>query len=350
MKRLAFIIILLALTGFKRREYKIVNKEIDGRTFYFAIPNSFCEHKNETPEIMEFVKCYEIEMEENRFLPFYSERILIWFEKDDKRIQNITDSYFAKIQKESYGNMSKEDKEQYFYNENYSFKNKAKSRIVDDKYIFSRTASTEDGYKFITYQSNLFLNKRYFMINWTQYLTKNEKPLELTEKKFVNFVEENRRLNDYKDSLYKYPLRQIIITKPRFGNFANYTDLKEYNGGSFNGIFITLLNKKDGERVLIFKTSMAYENISTKEVFELLSKENEEKKKEKLYIKLITYKNDDFIKVIKDDIVMYMAYINFSNNMTGIVSLELPKKEMDEKDNYVKYLYDYKKQLIEDNL
>ena len=67
-------------------------------------------------------------------------------------------------------------------------------------------------------------------------------------------------------------------------------------------------------------------------------------------IKLVKYKGDNFIKIIGKQNTMYMAYINFSFNISGVVSLELPEKTNDEKNEYVKYLYKYKQQLIKDNL
>ena len=188
------------------------------------------------------------------------------------------------------------------------------------------------------------------MINWSQFLTKNEKPLELKEKRFVNLVEENRKINDAQDSLYKYPTRQIIITKPRFGNFANYTDIKEYNDEKFNGFFITLLDTDKKDKILLFRSSILNENADTQDVFRLLSEENEKNDGEKLDIKLVKYKGDNFIKIIGKQTTMYMAYINFSFNISGVVSLELPEKTNDEKNEYVKYLYKYKQQLIKDNL
>ena len=251
--KFAFVFIFLILTGFKKENYKIFSKEIDGRVFYFSVPESFCKEEEKTPEVMEFVKCYEQELWKKNELSFFTERILIGYEKDDKTTQNITDSYFAKLQENNYDNSPEEEKELYFYNDNYPIENKVKSSIIDNKYIFKRTASNEEGNRFITYQSNLFLNKRFFMINWSQFLTKNEKPLELKEKRFVNLVEENRKINDAQDSLYKYSTRQIIITKPRFGNFANYTDIKEYNDEKFNGFFITLLDTDKKDKILLFR-------------------------------------------------------------------------------------------------
>lgn len=345
-----FVLIYLILMGFKKQEYKVVSEEVEGKTFYFTIPNSFCRFENNLSNVIEFVKCYELELKKERELQFFSEKIIISFEENDKRIQDITDNYFVKLQLENYKKMSNEDKENILYNKYYPFKNKTNFSISKNNYFFNRVGVDEEENKYINYQSSLFLNKRYFFINWVQYLTKNEKPLELTDKKFLNLIKENKKNNNYKHSLYKYPWRQIIITKPKFGNFANYTDTKVYNDGSFLGVFKNLLNKKDEKKSLIFRITIIHENTDTKKVFKLLTKENEEKEDDKkLDIKLITYKTDNFIKITKNDFIMYLAYIDFSFNMTGVISLQIPNINNKNNDD-VKYLYKYKHQLIKDNL
>ena len=347
-----FIFISIALMGFKKEEYKIVDKKIEGRTFYFAIPNSFCDYGMYSPEVFQFVKCYEIELQKEGELPFFSEKIFIGFERDDKRVQNMTNKLFAEIQEDNYKKMSEEEKSKYFYSDLYPIDNTQKTKIVNDNHIFNRTGYDEEGNKFTVYETNVFLNKRYFVMDWAQYLTKNEKLL--PEKKFTNFVEKNIEINEYNKILYNYQRRQILISKPKFDDFANYTDIKDINDGGFNGFFISLFkNKNENQDMKIFKISMISADLNTKEGFEKFKEDNRKNPPaEKIFnhIELINYRGTDFIKIIRDNTIMYVCYINFSHNMTGLLSLEVNKKDDHEKNRDIKYIYEYREQLIKDNL
>lgn len=353
MKKIGFFIFIsLALMGFKKEEYRIIEKEIEEKPFYFAIPDSFCDYGMYSPEVFQFVKCYEIELEKEGELPFFTEKIFIGFEKDDKRIQNMTNGLFAQIQENNYKKTSEEQKSQYFYSDLYSLNNTQKTKIVNNNHIFNRTGYDKEGNKFTVYESNVFLNKRYFVMDWMQYLTKNEKLL--SEKKFTDFIEKNIETNAYNNILYNYQTRQILIAKPNFGDFANYTDVKDINDGKFDGFFISLFKKMDENHDMkIFKISMISGNLNTKTGFEQFKKDNKETPTgEKIFnnIELINYKGVDFIKVTRDNTTMYVCYINFSHNMTGLLSLEVNKKDNHKKNKDLKYIYKYREQLIKDNL
>ena len=344
---LLFFLIPFLLMGFKGIKYNTITKKIDGVEYKFQIPSTFCEYDVDVPDgVIQFLKCHQIELLKERQPVFFSERIYISYDTAQENIQNVTDKFFANLKKQSYENSSEKDKNAYLYSPIYPLKNKQKVSLINDTYIFERSGLNEDGSKYKNYEANLFLNKRNFTINWIQFLTQYEDFIE--QKTFTDFVQENKNNNiEQSYSLYRFPSRQIIVTKPKFGNFANYTNIKKYNNGEFIGIFGSLLDKENDKIFLMFKISIIQENMDAKEVFESLFKKNEEKQKDKLNIEIITYKDDNFIKITKNDFIMYLCYIDFSYNMTGIVSLETPQKN---NDDTVKYLYKYKQQLIEDNL
>jgi len=345
---LIFIFVSVVLMGSKKEEYKIINKEIEGRNFYFAIPNSFCEYNMYSSEIFQFVKCYEIELKKAGELPFFSEKILIAFEKDDKRVQNMTDKLFAEIQEYNYNKMSDEQKNQYYYSESYPLNSKQKTKIVNNNHIFNRTAYDENGNKFTIYESHIFLNKRYFIMDWFQYLTKNEKLI--SEKKFTNFIEKNVELNEHNDVIYTYKGKQILLSKPKFDKFINYTDIKFINKVGFDGFFMNLIkNKSKNNSLKVFKISMLSSNLSTKEVFEAHKKEMDGTIFSN--IELVKYRGIDFIKTIKNnDAIMYLCYINFSDNITALLSMDIDKVDGYEKNRDINYIYRYREQLIKDNL
>ncbi len=348
MKRIGFIFIIICgafiLTGFKKPEYKTVDVSFEGKPYSLAIPSSFCQRETNLDNIFEFVKCYELNLQKEGELQFFSERILIAFEPNDKRIQNMTDKAFSKSQLNSYNNLSDEDKENYFYNRSFTENNITKAKIIDNTYVFSRTAENNNGDKFIAYETGLFLNKRYVIINWLQYLTKNEKLL--SEKNFIDFVKENKKANEFNDILYNFDNRQILITKPRFSNYANYTDVSTFNvNNAFHGLFATLLNSDDDRGLSIFKISLIDDTITTEEGYDLIEKNRNDFKE----LKLVKYKGINFIKILRDDSVMYINYINFSKNITALLSFETGINGNFKDNKYLKEVYRYRQQLIEDN-
>lgn len=323
--------------GFKKQSYKVISKKINEKTYYFTIPNSFCEYKPLSAEVFLFVKCYEIEMEKEWELGSFSERILIAVDKDDSRIQNITNAALAKAQKANYDKMTNEEKNNYFFNNYYSQNNKFEANVIDDKYIFYRIGENKNRNIYNTFESNIFLNKRYFMFNWTQYLAKNEPRLNI--KKFNDFIEENRKINEFNSILYNFEDKKILLSKPKFENFVNYTDLPDFNIANFHAIFISLLNSPKNKDIKIFKISLMQTNITMKSDFEEIKKDTN--------AELIKYKKMNFIKIIREDTVTYISYINFFDNITGLISLETTIKN-DNKN--LKDLYKYIKQLKKENL
>lgn len=336
--KLLFIIFIgFALMGFKKQPYKIIDKKINEKTYYFAIPNSFCEYKPLSTETFQFVKCYEIELEKQWELSSFSERILIAVNKDDSRIQNITNAALAKAQKTNYDRTTNEEKNNYFFNNYYSQNNKFKAGIIDDKYIFHRIGENQNGDIYNTFESNVFLNKRYFMFNWTQYLTKNEP--RLNKQKFNAFIEENIKLNEFNTMLYNLENRKITLSKPKFDNFINYTDLPEFNSANFLAIFVSLFDNPKNKDIKIFKISLTQSNTTMKSDFEEIKKEEN--------AELIKYKKMDFIKIVHENTVTYISHINFFDNITGLISLETT---INNDNKNLKDLYKYIEQLKKENI
>lgn len=323
--------------GFIKPQYKTIKKTIDGVDYRFAIPSSFCEYPSVSNKVFQFVKCYDIELEKAGWLNYFSERILIAVEEDDKKLKNISDRIFAKIRKENYDKLSKDIKESFFFNETYPLKNKYGAKVYNDKYIYNRVGYDDNERQFNTFEAGLFLDKRYFMINWTQYLYKGE-PL-LNIKKFDHFLEENRKNNENDSIQYNFGGKKIIISKPKFGHYVNYTDIASFNIGNFNGIFVSLIDDINSRNVDIFKVSLIPSNITTEKVFKDMASDEYTKD-------LIKYKGVNFIKVTRSSSIMYICYVNFSDNMTGLLGFEI----MHDNSDAIKKIYKYREQLISENL
>lgn len=342
MKKILFLFIIFFINiGFAVEiPYKEISKNIDNEVYIFSIPDTFCEYKNPISTIFQFVKCYEIELEEEGELPFFSEVILIGFEKDDKKVQNMTDKYFAKIQKTMYQNMSLEEKELYLKNYNYLLSNKQAGFIVDNNFISYRKGANKNGNKFISYESNLFLNKRYFMINWSQYLTKNENLMK--RKNFVNFIKINKKNNNKnEDIVFSHDNGNVVISIPRFDNFYNFTNKEIINISNIDAIFVNLIdNKNVKSNIKLFKVSIIHSNLNTTKMYNKIIKNDINIDSE-----IINYNNDEFIKIIKDDNIMYLTYANISNNLSFLISFETKANDL----VAIKDIYKYKKQLVKDN-
>ena len=327
-------------SAFAVESYNIFSKEIGDEFYNFAIPNTFCEHNsqdtnNKNIQVFQFVKCYEIELEQEGELAYFSEKILIGTEKEDKRVQNITDKFFARSQKDLYNKMTYEEKSNYLFNENYNLNNEQRSFIKNNKFISYRKGFNDIENKFISYESNLFLNKRFFMINWSQYLTKNETLM--NNKKFIDFIEENtKNNNNNEDIILSYKNNSSIrITIPRFNNFANFTNKVNINDGNFDAVFANLINEKDNFNPKIFKVSILQQNMNTKDIYDRISDNKN--------IDLINYKNNDFIKISRENTFIYSTYVNIRNDLSLLVSLETNDN------NGIKDILNYKNQLIKDN-
>lgn len=342
MKKLIFLfVVFLMTTALKPVPYEHFSKKIDHEIYTFAIPKGFCEYKSPTEEIFEFVKCYEIELKNAGEINFFSEMILIGYEKDDAKVQNITDDYLAKIQKETYNNKTQEEKDSYLMHRSYKNHNKQKSFIKNNKYIFYRTGLDDDGNKYISYESNLFLNKRYFMINWTQFLTKREKLMK--EKKFIEFLNKNYELNDNnKDIIINHNEQNITISVPNFDNYSNFTNKSIVNNSGFDAIFANLLDNDEQHSMKIFRVSIINEktdiNKTFKEVVEYDGNIDSE---------MLNYKEDYFIKNVNEEHnIVYMACLNINDHLSILITMEA--LDVDEIE-ILNDLYKYKKQLLKDN-
>ena len=155
---LNFVIIAGAfiLMSFKNFEYKTITVEFENKPYSFLIPNSFCKLDSSFKNVFDFVKCYELKLQEEGELSFFSERIVIAFEENDKNVQNVSDKVFAKSQLNSFNALSMENKENYYFNKFYPNKNEIITKVIDDNYIFNRISEDKNKNKFIVYENNLF--------------------------------------------------------------------------------------------------------------------------------------------------------------------------------------------------
>ena len=340
-KLLVLFILFLSTTALKPVPYEYFTKKIDNENYIFAVPKGFCEYESPTKEIFEFVKCYEIELKKEGEISFFSEIILIGYEKDDVKVQNITDKLLAKTQKYTYDNKSQEEKDIYLAHKNYNLENKQKAFIKDNKYIFYRTRLDDNGNKYISYESNLFLNKRYFMTNWTQFLTKREKLMK--EKKFLKFLQENQKINNNdNDIIVDSKGKDIKISIPNFDNYGNFTNKLIVNNAGFDAIFANLLDNEEQYGMKVIRVSVANGNIGIDDTFKEIIEYDGHIDSEK-----IAYKDEIFIKNVDENHnIVYMAVLNLDNNTSILISMEALHIEEEEIFND---LSKYKKQLLKDN-
>ena len=96
-----------------------------------------------------------------------------------------------------------------------------------------------------------------------------------------------------------------------------------------------MINEKDNFNPKVFKVSILQQNIDTKDIYDRISNNDN--------IELINYKNNNFIKIHREDTSIYSAYVNIRDNLSLLVSLETND------DNGIKDILNYKNQLIKDN-
>ena len=75
--------------------------------------------------------------------------------------------------------------------------------------------------------------------------------------------------------------------------------------------------------------------MNTKDIYDRISDNKN--------IELINYKNNDFIKISRENTFIYSAYVNIRNDLSLLVSLETNDN------NGIKDILNYKNQLIKDN-
>lgn len=351
IKKIFILLIIFWLFGFnKKQDYKIVIEEIDDQKYYFAVPVSFCKIENNNNKDASnifsiiFVKCNEIDLAKEGELPFWTEKIMFLYDKNNTYLQNINDKDYAVLKYNLYNNLSKQEKIDFLYYKDYPIKNNYGFKVVNNNFIGYRQAFDKDKDKYNLYISELFLNKRPFSILWSQELTKNEKLLNQTN--FIDFLEKNKKINNTDDSLYNYNSHKILISKPKIGDFISYTNQKSVNNINLHGFFIKFFKNKQNISSLIYVSILPI-NESVDESFKNMIKINEENK-DILNQEMIQYKNTSFLKLIKTNTNMYTNILKLFNDTNILISIEYNKNEKDKDMLY--YLYEYRKQLINENL